>query len=90
MTIHKYRVRVGFTYGPFDEYKSGDIVELDDSTAMHNLDKLELAEILPPPPSTLVVPVETAPEEVTDETGIEQPILPSVPKRTLRKPKAGD
>lgn len=89
MTIYKYRVREGYVYGAFGQFKSGDIVELDESTAVHNLDKLELAEIpQPPPPLTPVVPPEETDEINSDETGAEEPIASR--RTSTRKPKAGD
>jgi len=48
MKSHKYRVKVGYKYGAFDQYGPGSIVVLDDETAKHVLDKLELAEIVIP------------------------------------------
>ena len=74
MTIRKYRVRQGFTYGAFSQYGAGDIVELEEDVAVHSLDKLELAEIVqnvppeaptepaPPPEAPLLEDIET--EEV--------------------------
>jgi hypothetical protein len=82
MATHKYRVREGFTYGAFSQHKAGTILKLDDSTAALNMDKLELAEILPTPVSP------TSEESITDKTGIEQPVLPATPKRSLRKSQA--
>lgn len=46
MAKRKYRVREGFTYGSHDQYKAGDIVELEEAEAKHVMDKLELAEVV--------------------------------------------
>ena len=97
MTIRKYRVREGFSYGAFSQHTAGMIVELDEDAAKHAMDKLELAEIVqnvpaapaePPPAPEAPEPEDHAP--ITDETGIEQPSLPYQPKRTLKKSKTGD
>ncbi len=48
MSLHKYRVKPGYSYGPRDEYTSGMIIVLDDSVAKHEMDKLELAEVVIP------------------------------------------
>lgn len=91
MTIHKYRVRDGFTYGPFGEHKAGDIVELDDSTAVHEMDKLELAEVIPPPPSAPVVeetPLLPPTPTFTTDQALEQTAPPK--KHTTRKKSTGD
>lgn len=62
MAVHKYRVREGFTYGAKSEYGPGAIVELDDETAKHNMDKLELAEVVQN------IPAYSTPEESAQMT----------------------
>jgi len=62
MTIRKYRVRQGFTYGAFSQHQGGDIVELDDEAAKHVMDKLELAEVI-----QNVVPDKTPEEALSPE-----------------------
>lgn len=52
MAVRKYRVRLGFTYGAHDEFKEGDIVELEENEAQYELDKLELAEVVQNVPDT--------------------------------------
>lgn len=46
MAKYKYRVREGFTYGSKSQYGPGAIVELEESEARHNMDKLELAQVV--------------------------------------------
>jgi len=78
MTTHKYRVRPGFTYGVNSQYKEGDIVELEESTAVHVMDKVELAEVIqntaPPvePPADL--------ESPTESLAHIEPTVPEIPK----------
>jgi hypothetical protein len=78
MTIHKYRVKEGFKYGVNPEYGPGDIVELDDTIAQFEMDKLELAEIVHNVPDT---------EDTTSEEGKEETVKP--PSRSsTRKSKS--
>jgi hypothetical protein len=83
MTVRKYRVREGFSYGAFNQHKAGTIVELEEEVAKYVMDKLELAEIVhnvPPPvvePLLPPLPVFTEEEEVTEE----------VPPIVSRKPR---
>lgn len=74
MTKHLYRVRQGFEYGANGEYKSGAIVELDESDAKYEMDKLELAEAIPAPES-LLEKMEKAKQE-EDKKEPEPPIAP--------------
>lgn len=46
MAKRKYRVREGFRYGAHDQFTAGQIVELEEEEAKHDLDKLELAEVV--------------------------------------------
>lgn len=98
MAIHKYRVRAGFTYGAQDQWKAGSVLELEESVAVYNLDKLELAEIvhniphpsaaLPPPPSLPAFPPESEEKLSTDDIDVEKTIYPPK-KKTLRKKSTG-
>lgn len=87
MTVRKYRVREGFTYGANDQHKAGSIVELEEGIARFEMDKLELAEIVhnvPQPNPETAFRDDDSPSGLgqapgdgdtpEDETGIEQPI----------------
>ena|SRR3990172_10537726 len=105
MTVRKYRVREGFTYGAFSQFGPGEIVDLDEETAKHSMDKLELAEIVHNVP-TMTIPEtlpatddgkkEDTPEEVSmSELGLlsvemaEEPIL-APSSRSRSTRKSGD
>lgn len=60
MAVRKYRVREGFTYGALTQHSPGTILDLDEETAKHSMDKLELAEIVQN------VPVEPPGESLED------------------------
>jgi len=90
MAVHKYRVREGYTYGAYSQYGPGSIVELDDETAKHVMDKLELAEIV----QNVVPPAPPPGSEDTDEGGDgstegASPLEPEEPSaRTASRPKS--
>lgn len=95
MAIRKYRVRVGFTYGAHDEHKAGSIVELDESVAKYELDKLELAEVVPtdldttsvPEPLSELRPLFTSDEHNSPEPPPPLPVEPTVPEPSPTVPE---
>lgn len=84
MTLHKYRVREGFTYGAFAQHKAGAILELDDSVAQHAMDKLELAEV-----TQNVVPSEPTPKFPPPPVVTSQPDEESDAPKTAKHRKSG-
>lgn len=56
-----YRVRPGFVHGLKNEYKAGDVVELEPRAAAGFADKLEVVPVEPEPTAVTEAPAEVAP-----------------------------
>lgn len=63
-----YRVRPGFVHGLKNEYKAGDVVEIEPRAAAGFADKLELVLVEPTESPVEVAPV-VEPAQVFDVTG---------------------
>ena len=63
-----YRVRPGFVHGLKNEYKAGDVVEIEPRAAAGFADKLELVPVEPTESPVEVAPV-IEPAQVFDVTG---------------------